>query len=251
MVASVTMNGWMRSAAITAPFTAPTGRRGRQPPVAIAIAIRACPQRVSTIATSVVESARMLPTLRSMPPVRITNVIASEMMPISETCRRMSVRLPACRKMREPSDAVGLIAMARIRMPSSANRLSALRSRARHQASGSATERFGGRGHDRLLGGVPGIVDARSAVLRAAPGCGREQRSSSGSSELTRMTPLPAAARLVDDAVDVLLGADIDAAGGVVEEQHGGIAQQPARQQDLLLIAAAQRAHRRHRATRT
>ena len=51
----------------------------------------------------------MLPTLRSMPPVRMTNVIASEMMPISEICRRMSVRLPGCRKMREPSDADGLI----------------------------------------------------------------------------------------------------------------------------------------------
>ena len=51
----------------------------------------------------------MLPTLRSMPPVRMTKVIASEMIPMREICRRMSVRLPACRKMREPSEAAGLI----------------------------------------------------------------------------------------------------------------------------------------------
>ena len=30
-------------------------------------------------------------------------VMASAMMPMSEICRRMSVRLPSCRKMREPS----------------------------------------------------------------------------------------------------------------------------------------------------
>src|SRR5437868_12575270 len=33
----------------------------------------------TTLFRSVVESARMLPTLRSMPPVRITNVIATDM----------------------------------------------------------------------------------------------------------------------------------------------------------------------------
>ena len=53
---------------------------------------------------------------------------ATDMMPISEIWRRMSVRLPACRKIRDPSEAVGLIATARIRMPKSASRLSAFRS---------------------------------------------------------------------------------------------------------------------------
>ena len=46
--------------------------------------------------------------------------------------------------------------------------------------------------------------------------------------------------QLVDDAVDVLLGADVDAARRVVEEEHVGIDEQPSRQQHLLLIAAAQ-----------
>ena len=78
-----------------------------------------------------------------------------------------------------------------------------------------------------------------------------EQRSSSGSSELTRMTPLPRGGQVVDDAVDVLLGADVDAAGGVVEEEDVGIAQQPAGEQDLLLVAAAEGADRRRRETRT
>ena len=75
----------------------------------MAAAIAAPAARVRNIATSEVDSARMLPTLRSMPAVRITNVMASEMMPITDICRRMSVRLPGCRKIREPSDAVGLM----------------------------------------------------------------------------------------------------------------------------------------------
>ena len=109
-----------------------------------------CQPRVSAMAVSVVESARMLPTLRSMPPVRMTNVIASEMIPISEIWRRMSVRLPDCRKMREPSAAVGLISMASSTMPD--ERGEALR-------SWSVLGRSGGSGgHDHFLGGFSGII---------------------------------------------------------------------------------------------
>ena len=79
------------------------------------------------MAVSVVESARMLPTLRSIPPVRITSVMASEIIPMSDTWRRMSVRLPAWRKMREPSAADGLIRMARTMIPASAATLRAFR----------------------------------------------------------------------------------------------------------------------------
>ena len=69
------------------------------------------------------DSASTLPTLRSIPPVRITKVIPSEMIPISETWRRMSVRLPSWKKMREPSCAVGLTITARITRTSKAIRL--------------------------------------------------------------------------------------------------------------------------------
>ena len=42
--------------------------------------------------------------------------------------------------------------------------------------------------------------------------------------------------------VDLRLGADVDAAGRLVEDQHLGLDLQPARQQHLLLVAARQRA---------
>ena len=67
-----------------------------------------------------------------------------------------------------------------------------------------------------------------------------QQRSSSGSSELTRMIALAARGQFVDEAIDILLGADVDAARRVVQKEHVGIDQQPAGQQYLLLIAPAQ-----------
>ena len=46
-----------------------------------------------------------------------------------------------------------------------------------------------------------------------------------------------------DELVDLAAGADVDAAGGLVEQQHPAVAQQPAGEHDLLLVAAGQGAH--------
>ncbi len=43
-----------------------------------------------------------------------------------------------------------------------------------------------------------------------------------------------------DQLVDLGAGADVDAAGGLVEQQHPAVAQQPSGQHDLLLVAAGQ-----------
>ena len=50
-----------------------------------------------------------------------------------------------------------------------------------------------------------------------------QQRSSSGNSELTRIIAFPGRRQFVDEAVDILLGADVDAARRVVQEQHVGL----------------------------
>ena len=47
-----------------------------------------------------------------------------------------------------------------------------------------------------------------------------------------------------DQLVDLAAGADVDAAGGLVEQQHPAVAQQPPGEHDLLLVAARERAHR-------
>jgi hypothetical protein len=44
----------------------------------------------------------------------------------------------------------------------------------------------------------------------------------------------------VDQGVDLLLGADVDAAGRLVEDQHARLARQPAAQDHLLLVAAGE-----------
>ena len=49
---------------------------------------------------------------------------------------------------------------------------------------------------------------------------------------------MPVADELGDQPVDLGLGADVDAARGLVEQQHPALAQQPAREHDLLLVAA-------------
>ena len=56
-----------------------------------------------------------------------------------------------------------------------------------------------------------------------------------------------AGGEVVDDLVELGPGADVHAAGGLVEQQQLGAAEQPAADDDLLLVAAGQRAHRRGR----
>ena len=46
--------------------------------------------------------------------------------------------------------------------------------------------------------------------------------------------------QLVDDTVDLVFGADVDAAGRLVEDQDLGVGHQPFRQHDLLLVAAGE-----------
>ena len=52
--------------------------------------------------------------------------------------------------------------------------------------------------------------------------------SSSGSSLEVTMMPSPCAAELVHQAIELGLGADVDAARRIVEQQHLGLRQQPA-----------------------
>src|SRR5208283_3589166 len=45
---------------------------------------------------------------------------------------------------------------------------------------------------------------------------------------------------VADDARDLALGADVDAARRLVEQQHAGVAQKPFPQHDFLLVSARQ-----------
>ena len=63
---------------------------------------------------------------------------------------------------------------------------------------------------------------------------------SSGASDEAISTDVPAARELTDQAVDVELRGDVDAARRLVEEEHHRLAGKGAGEDDLLLIAAAQ-----------
>ena len=73
----------------------------------------------------------------------------------------------------------------------------------------------------------------------------RSQRPiSSGSSDEMTTMPTPLAREIAEDAVDLGLGADIDAAGRLVEEDDARIDRQHLGDRDLLLVAARQRRDR-------
>ena len=63
---------------------------------------------------------------------------------------------------------------------------------------------------------------------------------SSGISDEIRMTPMPLGRELVDQPIDLRLGADVDAAGRLVEDEQHRLARQPAREHHLLLVAAGE-----------
>ena len=66
--------------------------------------------------------------------------------------------------------------------------------------------------------------------------------TSSMSLEIIRIADAPVG-ELAHQLVDLVLGADVDAAGRLVEDDHARLHRQPARQHDLLLVAAGERAH--------
>ena len=85
--------------------------------------------------------------------------------------------------------------------------------------------------------GRPGPAAAR------APGA--HSRTSSSVSVDATSTPMPVGGGLVDDPVDLVAGADVDALGGFVEQQHPRLEPEAPAEQDLLLVAAGQRGDRR------
>ena len=67
--------------------------------------------------------------------------------------------------------------------------------------------------------------------------------TSSSSSEETTRTPRPDLGEVADDSVDLGLGRDVDASGGLIEKQHATLVEQPSREHDFLLVAAREQAN--------
>src|ERR1700733_14752187 len=121
MLARVTTNGWRFQRAMTNPLIRPTNpalKTASSAATKIPIApVKGRAAVVTSRADNDDASARIVPTLKSMPPVMITKVMPSEMIPISETCLKMSVRFPNWRKTNPPRGARGLMMRARTIRP--------------------------------------------------------------------------------------------------------------------------------------
>ena len=69
------------------------------------------PASVRSIEQTTEPRAMVEPTERSMPPVRMTSVMPTATMPLLETWRKTSARLPGLRKMLMPRELTGEVAM--------------------------------------------------------------------------------------------------------------------------------------------
>ena len=83
------------------------------------------------------------------------------------------------------------------------------------------------------------LCRSRSTATRS------ESRSTSSSSAEMNSTAMPSPREVGDELLDLGLGADVDAAGGLVEDQQPRLGDQPAGQQHLLLVAAGEVADER------
>ncbi len=112
------------------------------------------------------------------------------------------------------------------------------------EAAAAAGRDAGGQGHVVLLGDRP---PARAADLALDLPLAHHQHPVADADHLGQLGgdhdhPDPLLRQLVDDPVDLRLGADVDPAGRLVEDQHLGADLEPARQEHLLLVAARQAA---------
>src|SRR6266540_2337431 len=228
MVPSVVMNGLTLRNPMTRPLASPTAAPAMMPAATPA----AIPASSITMLAMQPESAAVEPTERSKPPPTITKVMPMAITAMIEDCTRMLVRLNGERK-RLVSNAVAAqrttsemsgIWPARFQLfaapfISAADRAAQLRL----VDAFAAIER----------GCNPPLPHGENAVAQArklAEVAGIEQRAASTGDDIP------------DERVDLRLCRDIDALGGIVEEQHGNSPHQPFRQDHLLLIPARQRA---------
>src|SRR3990167_6831364 len=189
-------------------------------------------------------SARMAPTERSMPPVMITQVAPMPRKAMEVTCRATVMPLPTVKK---ASLVKEKITIRPNRLASAANFWSRSFCRSvmgwsRGVSDGGGDAAARGEVHDFLLAGVAGVqhgdqspfVEHRHAVGHAHD-FGQLRTDHHHADTL--------AGELVQQLVDGVLGAHVDAARGFVEEQHTRLAEQPLADHQLLLIAAGEQTH--------
>src|SRR5262249_34754620 len=237
IVPSVVMKGLTLRNAMTRPFASPTAA----PALIPAATPAAIPASSMTMLAMQPDSAAVEPTERSKPPPTMTNVMPMAITAMIEDCTRILVRLKG-KKKRWVSNGV-----AAQRTTSEISGICPARLHRRGVGFISTADRIVQR---RLVQACGAIERGRDPPLPHGKNAITQARQLA---EITGMNQRAAAAHddIADERVDLHLGRDIDALGGLIEKDHADPPRKPFRQDHLLLIAPGERACLELRAPRT
>src|SRR5258706_3503981 len=243
-VPSVTMNGSMRPRVISKPCarpnSAPSASAKAAPQATIASGGILLPSAFINRITPPAISAAIEPTDRSMPPLMITKHIPTAMMPMKAV--RVSTFIALSSVAKSPFSSVP--AMHSSTRPTTGPM--ACRRPHSGRAAGAATApptmsvRSGGMGDQDLFGelfclerGLQHAAAHHDHAVADADQLGEFARDHHHGTTLARQA--------LDQEIDVALGADIDAARGLVQHDDLRRRMQHLREGELLLVAAGQR----------
>src|SRR6266403_3968569 len=256
---SVAMKGGILSFAIRVPFTIPASVPVTRP-ARIPTGTGRC-QLVMNTPVVTAERVITVPMERSIPPVMMTKVTPSASTPLTVVARRIPTTLSNCRKF---GDARENPTNSTISAPNASSRCMAPRwrkvrlagaGRGSVCAMGSVmrvlalVHRRGGARVDHVaaLGGVPHDLLLRSAASQLAgdPALAHDQDAVAHAEQLGQLRGdhddgFALLGAVVEEPVDLALGAYVDAAGGLVEDEHLGVGGEPLADHHFLLVAAGQ-----------
>src|SRR5690554_4340892 len=231
-IASVATNGGSLPFTTSTPFTAPS----RSPRSSAAVIPPAVPKPlVASPAAMAPVSAISEPTERSIPPVRMTYVCPMATMAMIDVCTATFSRFDIRRKRGVASAKISA-------MPMSTRNTLRRRSRRVMLLHDMVDLPPGGGPHDGVLRGLVAVERGGDAPLvhdQNAVANAEHLRQFGRDDEYGNALP----GKLVQQVVDLGFGANVDAACGLVEDQHAGLEGQPACNDDLLLVPAGQVAH--------
>src|SRR5712691_4659516 len=232
----VAMKAGRRPLVISMPFTRP-----QVPPTAMPAAMAAPvgqPAR-NAAASTTPASASSEPTERSMPPERITKVIPTAITALMLVCSATLSRLETDRKCGVSSESNAARATSPTSVPSSRARRAAVAP----VSTRPSTRLAQGEGEDLRLRG------ARGLQLGHDPSFAHHQHAVAHAQHLRQLggdhqDALALRGQAVHEVVDLHLRRHVDAARGLVDDQHVDVGGQPFPEHVLLLVASREQPRR-------
>src|SRR5438093_1325328 len=238
---SVAMKGWTLPRVTTRPSSSPNAAPTANPAPMPTSSGRPAESRPAMTAP---ETASTEPTLRSMPPVRMTKVMPAAITALMETCRAMLSRLLTVRNDSLRSERMTTSNAKAMTIPNRRRTLprrarGSFRSAARLRRSDTTVHPPSRRRHDRLLGGLG------AGELRGDHAFMHDEDAVTHAEDLFHLRgdhhdPHPAPRQRGHQPVDLHFRAHVDATRRFDHQQHPGSSLQPFGHYHLLLRAPAE-----------